>query len=157
MSLHGLDVNQMDSLTNLGDQNHWSNTSILPRQELRQDNKIISAHRCQLHIESVLVVIGLILFVMTDQLLGVPLFAHQVVIDEVCKSLGVRPVVEMEVEALAVVFVLNVDHLVSCVVLKDHLFKEEEGSLMVDFLSDLDLTLPQMGSVCLFTLLALQV
>jgi hypothetical protein len=63
----------------------------------------------------------------------------------------------MEVQALSKVFIFDVDNSVSCVMLQDELFEEEEGSLVLDFLSYLNLTLPQMGSVRLFALITLKV
>lgn len=64
-------------------------------------------------------------------------------------------VFELEIETI--VHFSNVKTLLSSVVLDDQLLEEEEGTLVVDSLSDLNLGNPQMRGVCLLAVIALLV
>jgi hypothetical protein len=87
VGLHSLGVDNMDCFTNLGDKNHGANTTHLPREILRQDNQVVSTDRGEVNDESILIVIGLILLVMTDQLFCMFLLANNVIVNEVRESL----------------------------------------------------------------------
>jgi hypothetical protein len=75
--------------------------------------------------------------------------------DEVDEPVRVRLALELEIET--VVHFADVKALLGRVVLDDELLQEEEGALVVDALSDLDLRHPEMGSVGLLAVVALQV
>jgi hypothetical protein len=92
-----------------------------------------------------------------DKLLGMLFLTDDMLFDEVSESLSVRSMVEMEVETLTKVLLFDVDDLISCVMLDDHLFEEQECSLVINLLSNLDLRLPQMRGVSLFTSITLQI
>ena len=101
--------------------------------------------------------VGATLLIMADKLLGVLLLANDLIFYKLHKSLSVRPVVEPEVDSLPVVLFLDACALLLHVVLEDQLLQEKECALVLDFLSDLDLTLPEMRRVSLLALIALQV
>ena len=94
---------------------------------------------------------------MTDQLLGVLFPAQHILLNEVHKSLGVRPMLELEVKTTTVILVPDVCALLSCSVFQNHLLQEQEGSLVINLLSNLDLRLPEMGRVCFLAFFTLEV
>lgn len=94
---------------------------------------------------------------MTNKLFGVLFAANNVVIHEVNEPLGVRTVVEVEVNTLTKVLLLHVNNFLSSVVLQNELFKEQEGSLVLYILSDLHLTMPQVRGIGFLARIALKV
>jgi hypothetical protein len=64
-----------------------------------------------------------------------------------------RFVLKLEIET--VMHVLDVQTLLSSIMLNDQLLKEKEGTLVVNSLSHLNLGHPQVRCVSLFTILAL--
>ena len=73
--------------------------------------------------------------------------------DEVNQAVSMRLVLELEIEA--VVHLSNVHTFLSCIMLDDKLLQEEEGTLVIYSLSDLNLSDPQMRCVCLLAIIAL--
>lgn len=101
--------------------------------------------------------VSAVLLIVTDQLFRVSGLAGHLVLDEVDEPLGVGPVLEMEIQALSVGFVPDVDAFFLSVVLQDKLLQEQECSFVVHFLSHLHLTLPQMRCVGFLTVITLLV
>jgi len=97
------------------------------------------------------------LLIVADQLFGILGFAHYLILYEAHKSLSVRPMFELKVKTLSVLFSSNVGTLFLGIVSKDQLFQEQESSFVIDLLSYLNLTLPQMRCVCFLTVIALQI
>ena len=64
---------------------------------------------------------------------------------------------EQEVKALAVILVLHANALFLSFMLENQLLEPEERALVGDFLTDLNLRLPQMGRVRLLAVVALEV
>ena len=77
------------------------------------------------------------------------------ILEEVDKALGVIPLGEVEV--YTVVHLLDVDRILVGAMLKDKLLEVEEGSLVRDFLADLDDSAPGIVCVGLCTIGALVV
>ena len=142
MDLHSLDINNMNSFTYFSYQDHRTNTSELFGNNLWQNNKVISTYWSKLNHKSVFIVVSSILLVMTYKLLSVLFLAKYIVFYEISKSLSMRSVLKVEVKTLSKVFLSNVNYFFSCIVLQNHLFKEQKGSLMIYLLSHLNLTLP---------------
>lgn len=65
--------------------------------------------------------------------------------------------VEVEIETLAEVFLLDVDDLISNTGFEDHLLEEQESPLVINFLSDLNLRVPEMWRVCFLAITTLKV
>lgn len=63
----------------------------------------------------------------------------------------------LELEVKAIIHVLDVKAFFGCIVLNDELLEEEESPLVVNPLTDLHLSHPQVRCVCLFTITALLV
>ena len=74
--------------------------------------------------ERVLVMVSGIFLIVRDQLLGLLLALHHIVVNEVDEANSVRSMSEMEVEALAVPLVDNSDTLFLGIALKNQLLKE---------------------------------
>lgn len=62
---------------------------------------------------------------------------------------------ELKVKPLSVLLASNVRALFLCVILKDQLFQEQESPFVIDLLSNLNLTLPQVRCVCFLAVIAL--
>jgi hypothetical protein len=124
MGSHCLDINYMHRLRYLGDEHHWSDTTILFTQGLWKDDEIISTDWGELNIECIFKVVSTILLIMRYQLLGMLLLADDVLFNKVGKPLRMRPMIKVEVKTLSKVFLLDVDDLLSSVMLDDHLFQE---------------------------------
>jgi len=154
---HCLDVHDVDTVTDFVHENHWANTSIFLRDCLWEDDEVISTDWGKFDNEAIFVEVGSILFVVTDQLLGVFFLAQNVVFNEIGEPLGVGSMIEVEVETLSIKFVLDIGDFCCGVVLQNELFQEQECSLVTNLLSDLHLTLPQMGSISSLACIALQV
>ena len=75
---------------------------------------------------------------MRNQLFAVLFFTNYDILNEMCKSLSVRSVLKVEVDALTTIFLSDVDTFLLGVVLQNHLLKEEESSLVIDFLANLN-------------------
>jgi hypothetical protein len=61
----------------------------------------------------------------------------------------------LELEIKSIVHVLDIQAFLGSIMLNNELFKKEEGSFVINSLSNLDLSNPQMRSVCLLTVWAL--
>ena len=155
VALHSFDVNNVDKLRNLVNQNHRSNTSHPFRKCFWQNGQIVSTNWSQIDYESVLVMIATVLLVVRDQLFRIFRCANNLIFNEAHKSLGVRPMFKLKVKSLSVLFASNISTLFLGVVLENQLFQEQESSLVIDLLSDLNLTLPQMRSVSFLTVVTL--
>jgi hypothetical protein len=90
-----------------------------------------------------------------DQLLALFEPGWYLTADEVYQPVSVRFVFKLEIETI--VHFSDVETLLSCVVLNDHLLKKQECTLVVNSLSDLNLRDPQVRCVCLFAIIALLV
>jgi hypothetical protein len=95
------------------------------------------------------------LLIVTDQLFGILRLASDLVLNEAYKSLGVRSMLELEVKPLSVLFASNVGTLLLCIILENKLFQEQESPFVIDLLSNLNLTLPQVRCVCFLAVIAL--
>lgn len=107
--------------------------------------------------ESVLVMVRAVLLIMRNQLLGLLLLLHHIVINVVNEANSVRSMSELEVEALTMLFVDNTDALFLRIALENQLLEEQERSFVIDILANLHLTLPQMGRVRTLAVIALQI
>ena len=94
---------------------------------------------------------------MADQLGRLLFSADDIILDEFAESHPVRPVLEQEVQALAMLLILHTDAFVIRSMLQDQLLQEQEGTFVGDFLTDLDLRLPEMRRVCLLAFVALKI
>ena len=97
------------------------------------------------------------LFIMRNELLTVSSRTVYIVLYKFNHSQGVRSVLKLKVNTMATFFTLNINAFFLDVVLQHKLLKEKECSLMFNSLSDLHLSLPEMGRVYFFAFIALQV
>ena len=82
---------------------------------------------------------------------------YNIIFNEVNESLSVRSVLELKVYTLTTILLSYIDALLLSIMLQYHLLKEKECSFVINFLSNLDLWLPEMRRVCLFTIITLQI
>lgn len=99
--------------------------------------------------------IGVVLFFVGDELLGMLFFAQDMVLDKVSEPLSMGSMLKLEVKTTSVNLGSDIGALVGSVILENDLLKEQESSLMVYILSYLNLRLPKMGCICLFTVITL--
>jgi len=62
---------------------------------------------------------------------------------------------ELKVKPLSVLLASNVRALLLRIILKNQLFQEQESPFVIDLLSNLNLTLPQVRCVCFLAVFAL--
>lgn len=62
---------------------------------------------------------------------------------------------ELKVKPLSVLLASNVRALLLGIILKNQLFQEQESPFVIDLLSNLNLTLPQVRCVCFLAVIAL--
>lgn len=62
---------------------------------------------------------------------------------------------ELKVKPLSVLLASNVRTLLLGIILKNQLFQEQESPFVIDLLSNLNLTLPQVRCVCFLAVIAL--
>ena len=136
--MHSLWVHDVNILRNLVTEHHWTNTSILFADNFWKNDQVVTTDGSEFHVEGVLVMVSTILLIVGYQLLSMYRLADQIFINEGGKPLGVRSMLEMEVQSLAMILISNIDDLVCCVMLQNHLLQEQECSFVVDSLSDLD-------------------
>ena len=92
---------------------------------------------------------------MGHQLLGHLVAADKVVLHEGDQAIRVRIVLVLEVDSVGAL--LNANGLLVSIVFQNKLLKVEEGTLVVNALSHLDLRYPGMWRPSLFTVIALHV
>ena len=95
------------------------------------------------------------LLIVTDQLFGILGSSANLILDKAHESLSMGSMFELKVKALSVLFASNVSTLFLCIMLKNQLFQEQESSFVINLLSDLNLTLPQVRCVCFLAVIAL--
>lgn len=147
----------MNKLRDFIDQNQWADTSIELRQRLWQNDQVVSANRSDFDVKSVLVVVFSVLLIVTDQLFGALLSGEDVVRDEVNQFLRMGSVSELEVDSLTVPLVSDTCAFLLGIMFEHQLLEEKECTLVINFLSDLNLRSPMMGSVSSFAVVTLQV
>ena len=99
--------------------------------------------------------VGVVLLIMRHQLLVRLVFRNEVTEDELDQSTGVRVLLELKVDP--VVHFNDSKALLVCVVFHNQLLQVQEGSLMFDALSDLNLRDPSMWSEGCLAVVALLV
>ena len=95
------------------------------------------------------------LLIVTDQLFGVLRLTSDLILNKANESLRVRSMFELKVKPLSVLLASNVSTLFLCIILKNQLFQEQESPFVIDLLSYLNLTLPQVRCVCFLAVIAL--
>ena len=99
--------------------------------------------------------IGGSLFIMRYQLLSMYIPLKEVISNEIYKPLSMRPMLELEVKSMTSSLLFNSNTLGLSIVFHDQLLKVQKCSLVINFLSHLNLGLPVMGSVCFFAIVTL--
>jgi hypothetical protein len=95
------------------------------------------------------------LLIVTNQLFSVLGSSANLILDKAYESLSMGSMFELKVKALTVLFASNVSTLFVCIILKNQLFQEQESPFVIDLLSYLNLTLPQVRCVCFLAVIAL--
>ena len=90
---------------------------------------------------------------MGDQLLGVLIAAHKVVLDELNQPVGVAVRLKLEIQAVS--RLLDSDRLLVSLVLENHLLQEQESALVMNPLAHLHLTDPVVWRPCLLAIVTL--
>mmetsp|Transcript_17295 Transcript_17295/g.16499 ORF Transcript_17295/g.16499 Transcript_17295/m.16499 type:complete len:219 (-) Transcript_17295:382-1038(-) len=155
ISPHGDHINDVHERSDLVDHHQRTYPSELLRKLFRQHDQVIFADRSKLHSQSVLVVDSIVLEVLGDELLTLLGPAHHLVLNEVCQPVGMGLVLELEVQP--VMSLLDPDRLLSRIVLQDQLLQEQECSLVIHSLSNLDLGHPGVRGVVLLTFITLNI
>ena len=115
--LHGLHVENVHGLGYFVDEYHWANAAQLFRKLLWHYDEIVTADRRQFGVERVLIVVCTVLLFVRHQLFRGFFTAHDVVIDEINETNGMRPMPELEVYTMASFLTLNTRALLGCAVL----------------------------------------
>ena len=83
--------------------------------------------------------------------------AAHVIRYKVNESKGVRSMVELKIYASTTSFLFKSCAFLLSIMFQNQLFQEKKSSLMINSLSNLNLWLPQMWSICFFAFITLQI
>ena len=155
MSSHSFNVYYMNASSHFVDQNKRSNSTKRFLKFRWQYYKIISTNWCKLYKVSVLIEIFCVLFIMRDQLLGVFVLRHKMVLNKLYQA--IRMTVGFVMEIKTIPSLLNSDCFLVSFMSQYQLFEIKESSLVMYTLSYLYLTGPGVRCPSLFAIIALLV